>query len=341
MEIVNYICELVYNKSSQNLSNDVAERFDISRQAAQKHIKKLVDTGILVKTGNTKGALYSLQDLVHESKDFKLSENSDEDVVWREFVRPKLGDVPDNVRSICQYGFTEMYNNAVDHSEGETITVAVKRTAYNIKLLVKDDGIGIFKKIKRDFRLEDERHAILELSKGKLTSDPSRHSGEGIFFTSRMFDKFNIVSGRQFFTHFNHNDWLLHEENEKAGTTVLMDISLFSKRTTKEVFDEYAKIDYPGFYKTIVPVVLAKYGDESLISRSQAKRVLAGVEKFSEVFFDFKEVSEVGQAFVDEIFRVFASEHPDLHLVYMNADESVEWMIKRALATGNTRDNVN
>ena len=34
--------------------------------------------------------------------------------------------------------------------------------------------------------LSDERLASLELSKGKLTIEPRRHSGEGVFFTSRV-----------------------------------------------------------------------------------------------------------------------------------------------------------
>ena len=40
--------------------------------------------------------------------------------------------------------------------------------------------------------LLDERHAILELSKDQLTTDPARHTGDGIFFTSRMFDSFDL-----------------------------------------------------------------------------------------------------------------------------------------------------
>ena len=63
-----------------------------------------------------------------------------------------------------------------------------------VKFTIKDDGIGIFTKIQQDFNLSDKRHSILELAKGKLTSDPLRHSGEGIFFTSRMFDRFVILS---------------------------------------------------------------------------------------------------------------------------------------------------
>jgi hypothetical protein len=51
---------------------------------------------------------------------------------------------------------------------------------------------------------------------------------------------------------------------------------------------------------------------DPLISRSQAKRVLARVELFRTVLFDFSRVSSIGQAFADEMFRVFAHTHPGI-----------------------------
>lgn len=86
-----------------------------------------------------------------------------------------------------------MFNNAIDHSGGTAITVQINKTAISTEIIISDDGIGIFKKIQSEFDLLDERHAIFELSKGKLTTDPRNHSGEGIFFTSRMFDQFEIL----------------------------------------------------------------------------------------------------------------------------------------------------
>ncbi|MBS4069034.1 MAG: DUF4325 domain-containing protein [Sulfurimonas sp.] len=334
MEIKDYICDLVFSNRSKTLSKTVSEQFGISRQAAQKHIRKLIDAGILTMSGTTNAATYKLSLLVDESQSFEISPKLDEDTVWRSFVRPKLDDIPHNIVSICQYGFTEMFNNVIDHSEGISAYVTVQRSAYHVEISVMDDGIGIFRKIRRDFELDDDRHAILELSKGKLTSDPSRHSGEGIFFTSRMFDRFAILSGNQYFSHtVEHDDWLLDADSKRQGTSVFMEIRLSTKRNSQEIFAEYATIDHPGFYKTQVPVALAQYGDENMVSRSQAKRVLVRVEKFTEVILDFKGVSEVGQAFVDEIFRVFSKAHPDVHLVYINANESIDWMIRRAIAT--------
>jgi hypothetical protein len=88
--------------------------------------------------------------------------------------------------------------------------------------------------------------------------------------------------------------------------------------------------DY-GFTRTHIPVVLAQYGDENLVSRSQAKRLLARFDRFKEVFLDFTGVHTIGPAFADEIFRVFYRQHPEIRLVWVNANSEVEKMIRRAL----------
>jgi len=59
---------------------------------------------------------------------------------------------------------------------------------------------------------------------------------------------------------------------------------------------------------------------------------MMGLDKFKTVMLDFKDVSLVGQAFVDEIFRVFKNEHPDINIKYLNANNDVDDMIKKGLA---------
>ena len=199
-------------------------------------------------------------------------------------------------------------------------------------MILQDNGIGIFKKIQSDLQLLDERHAILELAKGKLTTDPRRHTGEGIFFASRMFDQFDILSGGVFFSHTfeEAGDWIVERDRFASGTAVWMKLSNHTSRTTARVFDQYTTGDEYGFTKTVVPVNLARYGNENLISRSQAKRVLARIELFKTVLFDFNDVPSIGQAFADEIFRVFAIGHPDIELVPIHANAEVKRMIERA-----------
>jgi hypothetical protein len=225
-----------------------------------------------------------------------------------------------------------MFNNAIDHSAGKEIVVGVTTTARHTEIVVRDDGVGIFKKIQREFGLDDERQAIFELSKGKLTTDAKRHSGQGIFFTSRMVNEFQILSEGIYFSHEiqAEEDWIMENRDAASGTAVFMKVDNHTSRTTKKVLDNFSVKGSYGFNKTVVPVEMARYGSDQLISRSQAKRVLARVDQFSQVLFDFSGIEEIGQAFADEIFRVFASEHPHIQLLPINANKSITAMIAAA-----------
>jgi hypothetical protein len=213
-----------------------------------------------------------------------------------------------------------------------TATIELNYLPARIDIEVQDNGVGIFKKIQQAFNLPDPHDVILELAKGKLTTDPQHHTGEGIFFTSRMFDTFSIYSGSLLFMHTETgDDWLLEDVDAQKGTCVLMQISPMSEQTSQQVFDKYTSDDGDyGFTKTNIPVALARYGDESLVSRSQAKRLLARFERFREIILDFKGVSSIGQAFADEVFRVFPKDHPHVHLYPIETNRQVMKMINRA-----------
>lgn len=333
-EIRRFILENVEEHPS-DITNLVSGTFEISRQASHRHVQKLTIEGLLLAHGSTRDRKYEVKPLVEFSTKLRLK-SLQEDKLWREYIRSRLENLPANVLQICQYGFTEIVNNAIDHSQGTGLTLSVKRTYKIIEINVVDNGVGIFAKIQKELNLDDQLHAILELSKGKLTTDPAHHTGEGIFFTSRIFDKFSIMSGKLFFGHFEpDNDWLVENTNEiNKGTSIQMIISTQSKRTTKQVFDRFTVDGDFGFSKTHIPVFLARYGDENLVSRSQAKRLLARFERFKEILLDFDNVDSIGQAFADEIFRVFTSQHPNIHLYHMNANKQVEGMIIRALNQG-------
>ena len=319
-------------KHPADISRITAEYFNISRQATNKHLQKLTAEQSLSESGQTRNRIYKLAPLSDWKQSYEKTPGLAEDIVWRKDICAVLGSMPENVLNIWHYGFTEMFNNAIDHSGGSRIVIHIRKTAATTEMLIHDDGIGIFKKIQTSLNLLDERHAVLELSKGKLTTDPKRHSGEGIFFTSRMFDSYNISSGG---VHFSHDfgepeDWILEREHVSGGTFVWMKLHNHTARTTKKIFDQYTTGEDYGFNKTVVPVKLAQYGNDKLISRSQAKRLLARVELFKKVIFDFAGVDSIGQAFADEIFRVFAAQHPEIEIAQIHANADVKRMIERA-----------
>lgn len=327
-EIKQFLLDQV-DRESAEVARIAAEHFGITRQAVKRHLKEMVEDGILQASGNTRARRYKVRTVVVNEFNILLEEGLQEDLVWRKWLADGLSWLPRNVMDICHYGFTEMMNNVIDHSKGRSVGIRATRTGARVEIVLADDGIGIFNKIRDELKLEDEYHAILELSKGKLTTDPKRHTGEGIFFTSRVFDLFSILSGNLFFFH-DHEDWLLeHNMESTKGTVIAMKIDSASTRSLKGTFDEYTSEEDFGFNKTHVPVFLARYGEENLVSRSQAKRLLARFEKFKEIILDFKDVETIGQAFADEIFRVFRNEHPGINITWGRASDEIQAMIRR------------
>lgn len=314
-----------------NVAARLAERYGVSRQSASTWLAKLKREGVITSSGVGRGVRYHLATLV-QVRQVYAREGLHEDRVWGEAVAPAVRDLPANVRDIWHYAVTEMVNNAIDHSGSERVMVELLRDALNTTVYIADEGEGIFLKIQRALNLYDPREAILELAKGKLTTDPTNHTGEGIFFSSKVMDAFDIRSGT---LHFMHDEWgadvLLERPADAPGTLVLMRLANDSGRTSKEVFDQFATPEEYTFAKTIVPVRLAQHEGEKLVSRSQAKRLTLRFERFQTVVLDFAGVEEIGQAFADEVFRVFQQAHPATKLMPINMPPAVKNMVKRAI----------
>lgn len=316
----------------KNVLTDACNQFAISRQSVHRHLSHLVEQGFLESRGTTRGRTYRLGPRRQQDGTYDLSAIAEDRVYSSDFAYIVDG-LPKNVQDIWHYGFTEILNNAIDHSGGTQAEIHARRTDDQLLLEIRDDGEGIFKRIARLMALGDPREAILELSKGKLTTAPENHTGEGIFFTSRAFDLFLIVSGELRFDHMQESniDMMGHLEAETDGTRVIMLLATTAERTLSSVFDAYTDAETYDFSKTVVPIRLVLYEGEQLASRSQAKRIMNRVERFKNVMLDFEGVDTVGRSFVDEVFRVFAGRHPGLTIAPVNMNPQVHKEIARVL----------
>lgn len=332
MDIVDKLILRIIDRGEPHVATTAASELGVSRQTIAARLKRMASEHVIKAEGAGRGRRYALRSILSVRKSYAI-QGLDEHRVWMSDVAPLVSDLPSNVIDIWQYGITEMVNNVIDHSEGTHATVSIERNALRTTVRVADDGEGIFHRIQRLMRLYDPRESILELAKGKLTTDPNRHSGEGVFFSSRMFDEFSIVSRNLYFSHeVASDDWLIDGEGEVVGTTVTMLLANDSQRTTRSVFDEFAAPEEYTFAKTIVPVRLAQHEGEKLVSRSQAKRLTMRFERFQSVVLDFSGVEEIGQAFADEVFRVFQAAHPTLEMTPVRMTEGVRNMVARAKA---------
>ncbi len=261
---------------------------------------------------------------------FKREEIKDEFRIWTQFAKPALIELgvnlPDNVLNICEYGFTEVLNNAIDHSDGFNVELEVNQLDKSTNLTIIDDGVGLFSKLRNYFGFDNEIHALIELVKGKLTVAPEAHSGEGLFFCSKMFNQFLIQSGKLSVI-FEGDTCIVNTlPVARTGTLIAMTIANDSKTTSKDIFDKFCDSEELTFYKTRFFLSLAAL-EGNLISRSQAKRVSARFDSFSEVELNFSGVDTIGQAFADELIRVWSINHPKTKLTITNANNNVIKMI--------------
>ena len=311
---------------------DLRSHVGISRQALSIHVRSLVEAGKVVRSGTARGTRYMLRDRAPPAAAVSRvlrTRGLDEARVWDELatglnLRRALRP---NVEAIVHYAFTEMLNNAIEHSEADRCSVRFRLEPGMLSFEVRDPGIGVFHSIASKLRLEGEHAALVELLKGRTTTMREAHRGEGIFFTSRVADRFVLRSHRiQVEWSRVKEDVFVSNPRFLNGTGVSFAIQRSSRRFIEEIFSEFAPEEYDfRFQKT---KVLVKLLQRDFVSRSEAKRLVANLEKFSEIVLDFRDVKAVGQGFADEVFRVFARRHPAVKIATENTNPGVDAMIR-------------
>lgn len=331
-------------KGGQVRPSEIVEKSGFSRVYVNRFFRGLVADGLIIPLGRTNTVHYvSARPAVvrrarlHIMSSSRRLRNSglNEDLVLDDIKRSTgifIG-LKATVAAILDYSFMKMLNNAIEHSRSREIRVSIKRQGGLVRFNVDDRGIGAFRNIMRQHGLSSELEAIDFVLKGKQTTDPKSHSGEGIFFTSKAGDVFTLQSGRKKLTVNNLiDDIIISDVKATAGTRVSLTIGEKSDRDLRRIFRKYSDQAY-RFTKTRVLMRLYEI-DTEYLSRSQARRVVAGLEKFKTITLDFQNVRTVGQAFADEVFRVFQQKHPRIKLQPVNMNQNIRFMIARATRRG-------
>lgn len=322
-----------------DLTAALARQFGVSRVAAAGAVRQLeAEAFVQRQRGGTRPRFVAGASRLVEAT--LALPGLDESLVWSEQMRPGLGDLAPALDNLLHYGFTELVNNANDHAGGRQLRLRCAATPEAVHLWIADDGVGVFEKVRAALGLPDVRLALLELSKGKLTTDPAHHSGEGLFFTSRAMSVFELRANglawrRQRLDGESHSLERLDDDHSGAGkstgTSAFLSLRRDATHSLRQVFDAYTTgaPDDLAFDRTVVPAKLAVLAGENLLSRSQARRLVSRLAGFRVVDIDFDGIAEIGQAFADELFRVFPSEQPQIELRMVNAAPAVAAMRRR------------
>jgi anti-sigma regulatory factor (Ser/Thr protein kinase) len=322
------IDRLLSGRSSVSVAEVVAAT-GVSRQAAHKALSKLVGDGELLVEGRARATRY--RRAAQRTATYSIDGTTTENAVWgaeKLALRAIDADAEEpNVLRVLNFAFTEMVNNALEHSNGSELIVRWMLSDRCITFEVEDDGIGVFASIRRSRHLSGDFQAIGELSKGKQTTDPDSHAGLGIFLTSRLVDRFVLSSGSFIWTVDRDRDDFSIAELDRArrGTLVRCEVR---RNTTLTLNDVVAMHSDPVTHKldrTTLHIKLFEQGD--FVSRTEAKLIGARLEGWDSVELDFSGVDAIGQGFADELFRVWAHAHPETHLIPTNTNGAVAAMI--------------
>jgi DNA-binding transcriptional ArsR family regulator len=325
--------------------SEIARRLKLTRPVVTRHLNALVKAGRLDRDEGARTVRYRIatartstpapaptgeatptefRGIVRRYPRAVISE----DRVWQEVVGlvPTLSTLSPAAGDIFKYAFTELLNNAIEHSGGKEVEVRVEpSTGETLVLEVRDDGVGLFRNLRHRLELESDQQALDRLARGQLPPMRSGRGGAGIFFVSKAGRRFEIDSAG-----FR---WLVDNRNQRsvtgsaparAGTRVLFEGELQPRRTLRQLFAQHG--EHATFARSRVVVTLAT----GSISRSEAQQLMSRLERFSTVILDFKDVKEIGQAFADEVFRVWPSSHPGVTLEPINMSPLVTFMVDHA-----------
>jgi hypothetical protein len=344
-EIRRYILEQLETHPG-GIARQVAGEYGISRQAVNRHLQELASEGQIRGSGATRAKVWEIAPPRGTTRQLRITPVITEDRVWSEYGRPLVQGTSPGVHAISQFGLTAAVANVIDHAGATRVTIAAARDGASVRFSVTDDGAGIFRTLIDAFGFEDEHHALFELSKGRLTTNPAGHAGAAVFLSLRMFDSFEIRSGRGHFI-YDGNAGTWRSETAPAdirGTSMAMRIRLSSDRSMQDVIDWYMEASDPSLdgkagerlARMHVHAALLQRDGDALVTRDQARRLLNRVETCREALIDFRGVKTIGPAFADEVFRVFRTQFPDTTIVTLNAGPGVRTRIHETLAAART-----
>lgn len=316
-----------------DLAAEVARRLDIGTRRAAVMLRQLAERGWLSVQRQGRRQVHRPGTLRQVVQTYTLA-GLEEDLPWRRDFRPCF-ELSRHVTQLMGQAFTELLNNAAEHSGGTQVSVSLRQTPQQLQLLVADDGVGLFQHLRETVAIDDPMLALLELSKGRLTSQPLHHCGHGLFLSARLADVFHVqANGESWMTRDGDGSGWQRQRLGPArpGTTIYLSVACDTLRTLDAVLNDWrADAEAADFSRTAVPLRLlaGADGQAMLHSRADARRVTHRLTAFALAELDFEGIEAIGPAFADELLRVWGSSHPEVQLKLSNAAPGVLQALRR------------
>ena len=215
----------------RSVARQVAQAYGISRQAANRHLDALVDSGLLEQEGATRSREYRLRRSSVLNREVRVTPVLNPERFWDDNLAPVLSHDPVGVRDLCRGAFGEVVLNVIRHAQATWINLIFEMTARAIEVTVADDGRGVFTQLAARVGVSTPRDAAALM----LRHANDRSSGfpaSRLALLARNFEWFEIASSGVTLTWYSATgSWSLADTDAPVkGTRVSMRLSRTEKR---------------------------------------------------------------------------------------------------------------
>jgi DNA-binding transcriptional ArsR family regulator len=207
----------------RSVARQVATAYGISRQAANRHLDALVESGVLEEEGATRSKEYRLLRTSLLNREIRVTPVLNADRFWDDHMAPVLAHDRAAVRDLCRGSFGEVIHNVIRHAQATWITVSFEMTARNIEVRVADDGKGIFNRLAERIGVSAARDAaalVLRHANDRSSDFPAAR----LSLLARNFEWFEIASSGVVLSYYAATDsWSIGEiDSPASGTRISM-----------------------------------------------------------------------------------------------------------------------
>jgi winged helix-turn-helix DNA-binding protein len=187
-----YILDCVAS-SPRSVARQVAQAYGISRQAANRHLDALVESGTIEQTGHTRSREYRLLCTSLLNREVRVTPVLDPERLWDDHIASVLAGDRVSVRDLCRGAFGELVRNVIEHARASWINVAFSTTARHVDIAIADDGRGIFSRVAERIGGASPRETALLWSRhaNALSVD---FPGSKLSLLGRNFEAFTVTS---------------------------------------------------------------------------------------------------------------------------------------------------
>ncbi len=207
----------------KSVARNVAQAYGISRQAANRHLDTLVESGLLEEAGATRSREYRLRRMSLLNRELRVTPVLNADRLWDDHIAPVLDHDRAAIRDLCRGAFGELVRNAIAHAQAHWINVSFEMTARSIEVSVVDDGRGIFNRLAERIGVSGARQAA-EVMVRQANRPSEGFPASRLLQLGRSFESFVIASDGASLSYYAAVDsWSLTDtESPTTGTQVSM-----------------------------------------------------------------------------------------------------------------------